>query len=122
KNVVLWGISLVFLSAFQLHAQQLAFPTARGFGKYASGGRFGEVYHVTNLKDTGRGSFRDAVSQPNRTVVFDVSGIIHIKSKIHVSDHITLAGQTSPGEGITVYGNGVSLRGSYDVIVRYMRF
>ncbi len=113
-------LSLIWVSSSQ--AQQLAFPSAEGFGRYAVGGRYGEVYHVTNLNDTGSGSFRDAVSKSNRTVVFDIGGIIKIKSKVKVSDSITIAGQTAPGEGIIIYGNGVTLRGAKDVIVRYMRF
>lgn len=103
-------------------AQQIAFPGAEGFGKYAEGGRKGAVYHVTNLADSGAGSFRDAVSQPQRTVVFDVSGIIRIQSRVTVKDHITIAGQTAPGEGIVVYGNSVSFSEADNVIVRYIRF
>ncbi|EHQ31137.1 pectate lyase family protein [Mucilaginibacter paludis] len=101
-------------------AQQLAFPGAEGFGRFATGGRGGTVYRVTHLGDTGAGSFRDAVSQPNRTVVFDVGGVIKIKDKILVSPHVTIAGQTAPGDGIVVYGNGVGF--STDDITRYMRF
>ena len=103
-------------------AQQLAFPGAQGFGRYATGGRGGSVYHVTNLNDSGTGSLRDAVSQPNRIVVFDVSGVIRINSRISFAKNLYVAGQTAPGEGITVYGDGVTFSGADNIIVRYMRF
>ena len=103
-------------------AQQLAFPGAQGWGRYATGGRTGTVYHVTNLNDTGTGSLRDAVSQPNRIVVFDVSGVIRINSRIPFAKNLYVAGQTAPGEGVTVYGDGVSFSGADNIIVRYMRF
>lgn len=112
-------VSSLFLSSL-VHAQQLAFPGADGFGRFATGARGGSVYRVTNLNDSGEGSFRDAVSEPGRTVVFDVSGVIKIGGKIKVAPRTTIAGQTSPGEGITVYGNGVSFSDS--TIVRYIRF
>lgn len=105
-----------------MQAQQLAFPGAQGFGRYAAGGRTGTVYHVTNLNDTGAGSLRDAVSQPHRIVVFDVAGVINISSRIVFSNNLYVAGQTAPGEGITVYGDGVSFSGSSNIIVRHMRF
>jgi hypothetical protein len=115
-------LSLILLSvcSVSVQAQQLAFPGAEGFGRFASGGRGGSVYHVNNLNDTGAGSFRDAVSQPDRTVVFDVAGVIKIKDKIAAAPGITIAGQTAPGTGITVYGNGVSFGGNS--IIRYIRF
>ena len=105
-----------------ISAQQLAFPEAQGWGRFAEGGRKGTVYHVTNLNDSGSGSLRDAVSQPNRIVVFDVSGIIRISSRIVFKNNLYVAGQTAPGEGITVYGDGVSFSGADNSIVRYMRF
>ena len=105
-----------------MSAQQLAFPEAQGWGRYATGGRTGSVYHVTNLNDSGTGSLRDAVSQPNRIVVFDVSGVIRITSRIVFKNNLYVAGQTAPGEGITVYGDGVSFSGADNIIVRYMRF
>src|SRR5699024_5010529 len=99
----------------------LAFPQALGFGAHATGGRGGEVYHVTNLDDSGPGSFRDAVSQPNRIVVFDVGGYITLKSKVGVSSNITIAGQTAPGDGIAFKGRQISFANSSNIICRYIR-
>ncbi|MGM9937071.1 MAG: immunoglobulin-like domain-containing protein, partial [Candidatus Ornithomonoglobus sp.] len=98
----------------------LAFPGAEGAGKYATGGRGGTVYHVTNLNDSGAGSFRDAVSASNRIVVFDVGGTINLKSDVVCKGNITIAGQTAPG------GNGITLRngkigmGGDNIIVRFI--
>ncbi len=103
-------------------AQQLAFPGAQGWGRYATGGRKGTVYHVTNLNDSGKGSLRDAISQSNRIIVFDVSGVINISDRLVFKSNQYVAGQTAPGEGITVYGNGVSFSGASNSIVRYVRF
>lgn len=105
-------------------AQQLAFPGAEGFGRYAKGVRAATirtVYHVTNLNDSGTGSLRDAVSQPGRVVVFDVSGVIYLKSRLSFSGNSYVAGHTAPGDGIILYGNGVSFSGANDLIVRYLR-
>ncbi len=99
-----------------------AFPGAEGFGKWASGGRGGSVYHVTNLNDSGTGSFRDAVSGTNRTVVFDVGGVIRIGERIVVKKDITIAGQTAPGEGVVIYGNGLSYTDANRSITRHMRY
>ena len=104
-----------------LIAQTPAFPGAEGFGRFASGGRNGTVYVVTNLNDSGPGSLRDAVSQPNRIVVFRVGGVIKITTRIVVSPNVTIAGQTAPGGGITVYGNGFSFSGANNSICRYIR-
>src|SRR5215470_17657279 len=98
-----------------------AFPGASGFGANARGGRGGSVYTVTNLNDSGPGSFRDAVSQPNRYVVFAVGGVIRINSRIQVAPNLTIAGQTAPGEGITIYGNALSFSNANHTITRYLR-
>jgi hypothetical protein len=104
------------------YSQQLAFPGAEGFGRYTTGGRGGTVYHVTNLNDSGTGSLRDAVSSSNRTVVFDVGGVINISDRIVIKENITIAGQTAPGGGITIYGNGIALNDdSGNDIIRYIR-
>ena len=106
-------------------AQLKAFPEAEGYGALVTGGRGGTVYHVTNLNNSGAGSLRDAVSQPNRIVVFDTSGVINITSQLVFSSNITVAGQTAPGGGITVYNNSVSLssvNGICNDIIRDIRF
>lgn len=101
-------------------SQVIAFPGAVGGGKYATGGRGGEVYHVTNLNDSGAGSFRDAVSKSNRIVVFDVSGTIELTSNVVVQSNITIAGQTAPGgSGITLKNYKLGLGGE-NCIVRYI--
>ncbi|MGP3971080.1 pectate lyase family protein [Streptomyces sp. 6N223] len=100
----------------------VAFPGAEGFGAQATGGRGGEIYHVTNLDDSGPGSFRDAVSEGPRIVVFDVGGYIELAEPLHVASDITIAGQTAPGEGVATRGYQVSFSDSSNVIVRYMRF
>lgn len=102
--------------------QVLAFPGAQGFGRFAVGGRYGEVVHVTNLNDSGAGSLRDAISQPNRIVVFDVGGVINLQSRLIFRNNQTIAGQTAPGGGITIYGDGTSFSAASNTIVRYVRF
>lgn len=110
------------MPAAWLGAQLPAFPGAEGYGALASGGRGKAVYHVTSLGDEGPGTFRDAVSGPGRTVVFDCSGVIRLKSRVNVASDITIAGQTAPGAGITVYGQPVAFNKIKNVIVRYLRF
>ena len=100
-----------------------AFPGAEGGGMYTFGGRGGKVLTVSNLNDSGPGSFRWACEQGGaRIVVFNVSGIIWLKSPINVrAPYITIAGQTAPGEGVTIAGETFNID-THDVIVRHMRF
>ncbi len=107
--------------SWEVLGQTLAFPTALGFGQKATGGRSGSVYHVTNLNDAGSGSFRDAVSQSNRIIVFDVSGYVTLKTAVSCKSNLTIAGQTAPGEGIGFMGGEISFAKSSNIICRYIR-
>jgi pectate lyase len=106
----------------QAKPQPLAFPGAEGFGATASGGRSKNVIAVTNLEDDGPGSFRSAVSKDGATVVFRVSGVIHLKTNLELGSDLTLAGQTAPGSGITIADAKVSMTHAHNIIIRYMRF
>ena len=112
---------LACLLALPLNAQVSAFPGALGFGAYATGGRNGTVVHVTTLADSGAGSFRDAVSHSGRTVVFDVGGYVSLASAVSVQSGITIAGQTAPGGGVTIYGHRLSYSGANNSITRFIR-
>lgn len=105
-----------------------AFPGAEGGGKYVTGGRGQAVYEVTTLADYKStetpipGSLRDAVSQGNRTVVFRVGGTVRLKESLKITgSNLTIAGQTAPGDGITVTDYTTTVEAD-NVIVRYMRF
>jgi hypothetical protein len=93
-----------------------------GVGKTATGGRGGCVLHVTNLNDSGAGSFRDAVSHSKCIVVFDVGGYINLSTAVSVGSNLTIAGQTAPGQGVGIMGRETSFSNSSNDIVRNMRF
>lgn len=107
---------------FPDYGKVLAFPTAEGYGANATGGRGGEIYHVTTLDDNGgEGSLRAAVSKPDRIIVFDVAGVIHLKEVLVFSKNLTIAAQTAPGDGVVLYGNRVSFTGASNFICRHLR-
>src|SRR5262245_7712478 len=106
-----WIIAVLLLPMLCAATTPPAFEGAEGFGAGASGGRGGSVVEVTNLDDVGPGSLRDAISRPNRTVVFRVSGTINLASRLELTHpNITLAGQTAPGDGICLRGHELFLR------------
>ena len=120
-SVVLWIVFNTAIIPNNTNAQVKAFPGALGFGEYITGGRTGSVYHVTNLADTGKGSFRDAVSKSNRIIVFDVSGYITLKTAVSCSNNLTIAGQTAPGGGVGFRGGEISFYRRKNIICRHIR-
>lgn len=102
-----------------------AFPSAVGYGKNTEGARSGSnrsVYVVSNLNNSGPGSLRDAVSQSNRIIVFNVAGKIDLNKEVLVfKSNQTVLFQTAPAPGIVLYNGRTSSSGASNVIVRYMR-
>ncbi len=121
-------------AVYSFQVNRLAFPTAEGYGRFARGGRGGEVVHVTNLNDSGEGSLRWALCDDKwktedwkgvpRIIVFDVGGVIELQSALVVPDNggnVYVAGQTAPGDGITLINYDFGGMGTSDLIIRDIR-
>ena len=120
KKIALLFMAAAFTCATAFADDAPAFPGAEGHGRYVTGGRGGTVVHVTNLNDSGTGSLRQAVSSNNRIVVFDVAGVIALKSDLIIKGNITIMGQTAPYPGITLRYFTVRPNGN-NIIMRFIR-
>jgi len=134
KNLFVLVISLAYLflnTASSSAAQLPAFPEAEGFGAISAGGRGGEIIEVTNLNNDGPGSLRNACdAQGPRIIIFRVAGQIELEQPIKIkSSYLTIAGQTAPGNGITLKSkdfdfDGPLLRivdGASDIVIRFIK-
>lgn len=129
-NSYFWRVDEVFSdgtvgkgNVWKFRIGRLAFVGAEGYGRTAVGGRGGKVVYVTNLNDSGEGSFREACTADigPRTIVFKVAGVIQLESRLICNqDFMTIAGQTAPGKGITIRSAPVGFTGK-ETIVRFMR-
>ena len=120
-------LSFVTLGIAQ-ETKLLAFPTAEGYGRYATGGRGGKTYVVTSLDDCAendlkKGTFRWAVKQPGKKIItFQVCGTIYLTSALDLNcGDITILGQTAPGDGICLADYPVTIS-CENAIIRYLRF
>lgn len=125
KYITKLFIAGIFSIATNAEAQNiLSFPGAGGFGRYTTGGRGGKVYFVTKLTDDGsEGTLRYALNQKGaRYIVFKTGGTIYLDSPLKIKEgNVTIAGQTAPGDGITV-ANYETFVAADNVVIRYIRF
>ena len=123
KNILLTILMAVGTLTAIAQEEIPAFPGAEGHGRYITGGRGGEIRHVTNLNDSGAGSLREALKGNDaKTIVFDVSGYIDLKSQLDITSNTTIAGQTAPYPGITLRYFTIYFGKCDNVIVRFLRF
>ena len=123
KNILLTIVMAVGTLTAMAQEEIPAFPGAEGHGRYITGGRGGEIRHVTNLNDSGAGSLREALKGNDaKTIVFDVSGYIDLKSQLDITSNTTIAGQTAPYPGITLRYFTIYFGKCDNVIVRFLRF
>ena len=123
KNILLTILMAVGTLTAMAQEEIPAFPGAEGHGRYITGGRGGEIRHVTNLNDSGAGSLREALKGNDaKTIVFDVSGYIDLKSQLDITSNTTIAGQTAPYPGITLRYYTIYFGKCDNVIVRFLRF
>ena len=121
KKNLLTLLAAIFALIATAQDQAPAFPGAEGHGRYVTGGRGGQVIPVTNLNDSGAGSFRNAVSgSSKKIVVFDVAGVIALKSDINIGANTTILGQTAPAPGITLRYYNVNPNGN-NIVMRFIR-
>ena len=122
KKSLLFAGALALCMPLSAEEMAPAFPGAEGHGRFVTGGRGGQIVHVTNLDDSGEGSLRWAMAQSGpKTIVFDVSGYIDLKSQLNVTSNTTIAGQTAPDGGITLRYYTLYFGNCDNVIVRFIR-
>ena len=123
KNILLTIVMAVGTMTAIAQEEIPAFPGAEGHARYITGGRGGDIRHVTNLNDSGAGSLREALQGNDaKTIVFDVSGYIDLKSQLDITSNTTIAGQTAPYPGITLRYYTIYFGKCDNVIVRFLRF
>ena len=120
KKLILTMLTAICALSATAQEEVPAFPGAEGHGRYVTGGRGGEIRHVTNLNDSGTGSLRQAVSGSTaKTIVFDVGGVIPLESDLTIGKNTTIAGQTAPEPGITL--RYYTVKPSENNVIRFLR-